>query len=627
MKRFLSLILIAVMMLGIFVGCDTTPKQVEEHTFPDAEYAVNATDLAVIGDKIYYICEEKVYETSSDVVVFEEFPAEYLASNGEALAVYGNGQVWCDGKTYTLPQTEIGSFVYADGTFCCSYMQDDLPQIGFYNIKSGDSISVNPLTGVECTVIPYQGTKILIQCLELSGSILIYDYDTAVMKAGFVNLTGAISVTSYRSEDNTVLLLETDSDARMRQVHLDINETQIVSTCPEFGENVVKMLISGKSAIGLRSDGSIVVRREYSSPLPENKIVTAALVGRNDDDVQTSEYARMRKMVQPLMDKYGIELKFVNYADEDKLKIKLLAGDNDFDIYPAEGYHLRLDYPMYEPLEGYDCITEQFDLMYDEIRQICTQDGHIFGVASRIDVNNNVMQCNDALFEELGLEIPEYGWTYEDFYELKVKAAEYGVDDYPYAIFWPAYYFQRYGDLYETKSLMDDGSALRNILSLMKRPIERSVEVDISRVLFPGDADDRVWFPNSTKHYIVQPSFDGKPHVTASTSFLQMNIKSQNKENTALVMAEYMKMEYNPMDTVGIVFFQEIGDEIRAKGDVASANVDLYLRMLKDYKPYYIHQELLDFANDHYAKYMNDEQDLEYTADQIYTRAKLFFEE
>ena len=60
MKRFLSLILIAVMLLGIFVGCDTTPKQVEEHTFPDAEYAVNATDMAVVGDKIYYICEEKV---------------------------------------------------------------------------------------------------------------------------------------------------------------------------------------------------------------------------------------------------------------------------------------------------------------------------------------------------------------------------------------------------------------------------------------------------------------------------------------------------------------------------------------------------------------------------------------
>ena len=328
-----------------------------------------------------------------------------------------------------------------------------------------------------------------------------------------------------------------------------------------------------------------------------------------------------------LMEKYGIELKFVNYADEDKLKIKLLAGDNDFDIFRSEGYHLRLDYPMYEPLDGYDCITEQFDLMYDEIRQICTHDGHIFGVAIRIDVNNNVMQCNDALFEELGLEIPEYGWTYEDFYELKVKAAEYGVDDYPYAIFWPAHYIHKYGDLYETKSLTDDGSALREILALMKQPIERNVEVDTSRVLFPGDADDRFWFPNSTKHYIVQPSFDGEPCIMTMADFLQMNIQSQNKENAALVMAEFMKMEYNPMGTVGIVFFKEMGDEIRQKGDVASANVDLYLRMLNDYKPYYLNQELLDFANDHYAKYMNDEQDLEYTADQIYARAKLFFEE
>ena len=113
----------------------------------------------------------------------------------------------------------------------------------------------------------------------------------------------------------------------------------------------------------------------------------------------------------------------------------------------------------------------------------------------------------------------------------------------------------------------------------------------------------------------------------ANADFLQMNIKSQNKENAALVMAEFMKMEYNGMGKVGVVFYKEMGDEIRQMGDVASANVDLYLRMLNDYKPYYLNQELLDFANDHYAKYMNDEQDLEYTADQIYARAKMIFEE
>ena len=66
MKRLISFVLIGVMILGIFVGCEVTPKQVEEHTFPDAEYAVNAADMTVVGDKIYYIREEKVYEISSD---------------------------------------------------------------------------------------------------------------------------------------------------------------------------------------------------------------------------------------------------------------------------------------------------------------------------------------------------------------------------------------------------------------------------------------------------------------------------------------------------------------------------------------------------------------------------------
>ena len=59
--------------LFVLVSCGTE-EMPEEHTFPDTEYAVNATDMAVVGDKIYYISDEKVYETASEAVVFEEFP-------------------------------------------------------------------------------------------------------------------------------------------------------------------------------------------------------------------------------------------------------------------------------------------------------------------------------------------------------------------------------------------------------------------------------------------------------------------------------------------------------------------------------------------------------------------------
>jgi len=629
MKRLISFTLITVMMLGILTGCETALKQVEEHTFPDDEYAVNATDMAVVGDRIYYISGEKVYETVSDTVVFEKFPAEFISSNGTELAIYGNGQVWCGEKTYTIPQSEINSFVYADGTFCWSYQNDDLPQIGFYNIKSGETISVNPLTGVECKVMPYQGSKIIVLCYEISGSVQVYDYDTAIMKAGFINFGDAISTLAYRTEDNAILYADWGTPAKMYYVDLESNETQMFSTCTEYENDVAKMLISGKSAICLKKDGSIIIRSEYTAPLPENKIVTAVFTGTNNEDIQSLEYSRMLNVIEPVMEQYGIELRLINYTDEDKLKQKQLAGDDDYDIYVSDGHSLQLDYPIYEPLEAYPSIMEQFDLMFDEIRDICTHDGHIYGVVGSLNVNNNVLCCNDALFAELGLDIPEERWTYQDYYDLAVKAQEQGVMTSSYAVWWPADYIAKYGDLYETNSLMDDGSILREVLSINKKlnELRKDSKIDASRVLFPSGTLNGGSFAGSDDHYIMSPSFDGERHVISNASFLQMNVHSKNKDNAALVIAEFMKLDYGDKPGRGFFVFTETGEKLRKQGEQVSANVDLYLRVLQNYKPYYLHEEFLNFANEQYALYLDDKQDLEYTADQIYARAKMIFEE
>ena len=55
--------------------------------------------------------------------------------------------------------------------------------------------------------------------------------------------------------------------------------------------------------------------------------------------------------------------------------------------------------------------------------------------------------------------------------------------------------------------------------------------------------------------------------------------------------------------------------------------MELYKKRLQDFKPYYIDWDLMSFINDQWMLYLNDEQDLEYTADQIYARAKMIFEE
>ena len=72
--------------------------------------------MAVVGDKIYYISDERVYETTSDSVVFEEFPVSRIAAAGDTFAVFGGGVVKIGEDSYTLPVSEITSLVCVGNT-------------------------------------------------------------------------------------------------------------------------------------------------------------------------------------------------------------------------------------------------------------------------------------------------------------------------------------------------------------------------------------------------------------------------------------------------------------------------------------------------------------------------------
>ncbi|MBQ3255889.1 MAG: hypothetical protein IJA67_00535, partial [Oscillospiraceae bacterium] len=258
MKRLISLILVTVMMY-LLTGCDLKPKQPEQYTFPDAGYAVNATDMAVVGDKIYYISDEKVYEAGTDEPIFTEFPAQFLSSNGTALAVYGNGQVKLDEKTYTLPQTEITSLVYIGDTVCWSYLQGDMPQIGFYNTMNDDNISITPLAGVDCRVLPYRGDSILIRCYDVSGEMYTYEFDTVSMKPGKF-MTDDIFLTAACTGGTFVMLRQS---GRVELQHLSDGNIEKRNPCAEMAEGVNKLLFSGGSAIFLSEEGTIYIRNEY----------------------------------------------------------------------------------------------------------------------------------------------------------------------------------------------------------------------------------------------------------------------------------------------------------------------------------------------------------------------------
>lgn len=102
-------------------------------------------------------------------------------------------------------------------------------------------------------------------------------------------------------------------------------------------------------------------------------------------------------------------------ADEysDRLRTKLLAGDDDFDLFWVDEPNLLrsiLANTAYEPLNGYDSIMSDFNNMYDGVKSLMTDDESVFGIPYSIAI----MWGNTF---NVDYDIPEF-WNYEDMYRV-----------------------------------------------------------------------------------------------------------------------------------------------------------------------------------------------------------------
>lgn len=80
-----------------------------------------------------------------------------------------------------------------------------------------------------------------------------------------------------------------------------------------------------------------------------------------------------------------VDMKYYNGGlFTDKMRLKMLAGDNDYDVVLLEGDTTLLPqilkYDLYLHLENYDNITSGFDKMIDGLDELMTYNGHLFGI-------------------------------------------------------------------------------------------------------------------------------------------------------------------------------------------------------------------------------------------------------
>lgn len=110
----------------------------------------------------------------------------------------------------------------------------------------------------------------------------------------------------------------------------------------------------------------------------------------------------------------------------DVLRMKLLAGDKDFDVvYLGDtGRSLTpsiLNYSLFLPLENYETLTSNMEQYMDGVTDLMTWNGHLYGVPHR--VSSFAVEVSEKY---TGKDLPAITdeWTQEDFWNICEKAAD-----------------------------------------------------------------------------------------------------------------------------------------------------------------------------------------------------------
>ena len=129
-------------------------------------------------------------------------------------------------------------------------------------------------------------------------------------------------------------------------------------------------------------------------------------------------HGAMERMNTQFEEENKIAVNAKGYAHDkfvENLRLKLLAGDDDYDVVMLEHADELLasiiNYNLYLPLEDYDSISSGFDQYFDGVCDVMSYDGHIFGIPYYLTVVG--FASEDNTIDKLS---PDY--TLDDFWKL-----------------------------------------------------------------------------------------------------------------------------------------------------------------------------------------------------------------
>ncbi|MBE6725786.1 MAG: carbohydrate ABC transporter substrate-binding protein [Ruminococcaceae bacterium] len=662
-------------------------------------------DVAVTEDEIFWCEDGRVYRLDpreegdpEGRLFYEGTYVTKLASDGERLAVCsaeGQGIIGVPGAEgfedpadLRLPVPDgcaVSGLVLAGDTVVFRWRSEDNgpDRLGFYSLASGDFIEDTAMENGFCLIAAGGGERIFVYWLERSGGTgLLYSFNVNSMKRERDFTVGvkvsALSAIGYNPADDRFYALDQSGGVSGSLLYVwnpdDPSDMEKIEPHDSIRQGPTKLLFLGGSAVVLHgAEGKITVCRDY---LAQDGMVTL-LVPATERQYYLDHIAYVLKR------DHGVKLT-VKKMKEEAINTKLLAQDDDFDLYFADGRLLNLNYPVWEPLEDFPLIKEKTALLFDDIVRICSVNGHIFGLPYYMQLGNCFLPWNESAAEACGVKKPEPGWTLDDYTALAKEVREKG-----YYLDWrdPAVgledYMWNFFDPFGTGTVNDDGTILRKYLLWAKELYDSDLLFDgnwqeaknSGRVLFTGERSHSILYGNH-ESVVTRPTFDGVERYSDASVFLLMNPQSKHKEAASAVLAEMISpdnFQYATPDQSVYYYkdfslytfnytsnWQESLDwaktpeeraerEARLRADIEERreeeirsgrytdiwNMDeetkeryeFYLHVMAHYRlGRSYNDEWLRFAVEERNKYLNSEQDLDFTVKRIMERARMVFE-
>lgn len=254
-------------------------------------------------------------------------------------------------------------------------------------------------------------------------------------------------IVDYSPNDNCLYFMDqsnTSGEILIGRITLPSGEINVVSNTNE--EYIFARIKPVVEAAGKEAKGSYFVTVFYTESgfmfwtqsnsviwvLPEEVNDTGeeiTVIYRNSPSIVTlhssdyvSEFGWMHGIMERMNTQFEEENKIAvnakGYAHDkfvENLRLKLLAGDDDYDVvmleHTDELLASILNYNLYLPLEAYDSISSGFNKYFDGVRDVMSYDGHIFGIPYYLTVEG--FTSEDNTIDKLSSD-----YTLDDFWKL-----------------------------------------------------------------------------------------------------------------------------------------------------------------------------------------------------------------